>query len=140
MAAASVEAACSSNGLLMNTVLIVDDEANIRLLLERILEDYEDDGLVVLAADNGEDALEIIKTEKPGLVFLDVMMPKMNGLDVCHRVKNELKMANIHIVLLTAKGQVFDRQRGIAAGADSYIVKPFDPDDIAAKVSEVLGL
>lgn len=121
-------------------VLIVDDEANIRLLLERVLEDYEDEGLQVLRAENGEDALAIIKREKPALVFLDVMMPKMNGLDVCHIVKNELHMQDVYIVLLTAKGQEFDKQRGIAVGADTYMIKPFDPDDIYDKVGQIFGL
>jgi two-component system alkaline phosphatase synthesis response regulator PhoP len=121
-------------------ILIVDDEAHIRILLERTLIDFEDEGVEILMAENGEEALEIIKTEKPKLVFLDVMMPKMNGFDVCHAVKNELKMDDVYIVLLTAKGQEYDKQKGGDVGADVYMTKPFDPDEICNKVEEVLGL
>lgn len=121
-------------------ILIVDDEAHIRILLERTLIDFEDEGVEILLAENGEEALELIKTEKPALVFLDVMMPKMNGFDVCHAVKNELKMDDVYIVMLTAKGQEYDKQKGVDVGADVYMTKPFDPDEIYDKVEEVLGL
>ncbi len=121
-------------------LLIVDDEPHIRLLLEQTLEDLEDQGVELLTADNGEDALEIITTEKPNLVFLDVMMPKMNGFDVCHKVKNELKMSDVYIIMLTAKGQEFDRQKGNDVGADIYMTKPFDPDEVLEKSMKILGL
>jgi two-component system, OmpR family, alkaline phosphatase synthesis response regulator PhoP len=121
-------------------LLIVDDEPHIRLLLEQTLEDLEDRGVELLTADNGEDALETIITEKPNLVFLDVMMPKMNGFDVCHKVKNELKLTDIYIIMLTAKGQEFDRQKGNDVGADIYMTKPFDPDEVLEKSMEILGL
>ena len=71
-------------------ILIVDDEAHIRMLIEQTLEELEDEGVEFLTAENGEAALEIIQKEKPQLVFLDVMMPKMNGMDVCKKVKKEL--------------------------------------------------
>jgi two-component system, OmpR family, alkaline phosphatase synthesis response regulator PhoP len=121
-------------------LLIVDDEPHIRLLLEQTLEDLEDQGVELLTADNGEDALETITTERPNLVFLDVMMPKMNGFDVCHKVKNELKMTDVYIIMLTAKGQEFDRQKGNDVGADIYMTKPFDPDEVLEKSMEILGL
>jgi DNA-binding response OmpR family regulator len=121
-------------------ILIVDDEAHIRILLERTLIDFEDEGVEILAAENGEEALELIKTEKPNLVFLDVMMPKMNGFDVCNTVKNELKMDDVYIVLLTAKGQEYDKHKGSEVGANIYMTKPFDPDEIRHKVEEVLGV
>jgi two-component system, OmpR family, alkaline phosphatase synthesis response regulator PhoP len=121
-------------------LLIVDDEPHIRLLLEQTLEDLEDQGVELLTADNGEDALEIITTEKPNLVFLDVMMPKMNGFDVCHKVKNELKMSDVYIIMLTAKGQEFDRQKGNDVGADIYMTKPFDPDEVLEKSMKIFGL
>jgi len=122
------------------TILIVDDEAHIRLLIEQTLEDLEDQGVRLLTADNGETALELIRAEQPRLVFLDVMMPRMNGFDVCQKVKNELGMQEIYIVILTAKGQEFDKQHGEAVGADVYMTKPFDPDELLAKAKEVLGL
>ena len=121
-------------------LLIVDDEAHIRMLLEQTLEELEDDGVNFFSAENGEEALEIIQTENPQLVFLDVMMPKMNGMEVCRRVKKELALDKVFIVLLTAKGQELDRQRGQEVGADLYMTKPFDPEIILKKAKEVLGL
>jgi two-component system alkaline phosphatase synthesis response regulator PhoP len=124
----------------MPKVLIVDDESFIRFLLEQTLEELEDEGVELISADNGETALEIIKAESPNIVFLDVMMPKMNGFDVCNKVKNELGMHEVYIVLLTAKGQEFDKQKGIDVGADIYMTKPFNPDDVLAKAKEILAL
>jgi DNA-binding response OmpR family regulator len=121
-------------------ILIVDDEAHIRMLIEQTLEDLEDEGVEFFAAENGEVALEIIKEEKPNLVFLDVMMPKMNGMEVCRRVKKELGLDEVYIVLLTAKGQEMDRQKGQEMGADVYMTKPFDPEMILDKAKEVLGI
>jgi DNA-binding response OmpR family regulator len=121
-------------------ILIVDDEPYIRLLLEQTLEDLEDEGVELLTADNGEEALDTIKTEKPNLVFLDVMMPKMNGFDVCNAVKNELSIKDVYIIMLTAKGQEFDKLKGKEAGADLYMTKPFDPDEVVKKSMQVLEL
>ena len=84
-------------------ILIVDDEAHIRMLIEQTLEELEDEGVEFLTAENGEEALEIIRKEKPQLVFLDVMMPKMNGMEVCRRVKKELALHDVYIVLLNRK-------------------------------------
>ena len=121
-------------------ILIVDDEAHIRMLIEQTLEELEDEGVEFLTAENGEIALEIIQEEKPNLVFLDVMMPKMNGMEVCRRVKKELGMEEVYIVLLTAKGQELDRLKGQEVGADVYMTKPFDPEVILNKAKEVLGI
>jgi len=121
-------------------ILIVDDEPHIRLLLEQTLEDLEDEGVELLTAENGEEALEAIKTERPDIVFLDVMMPKMNGFDVCNAVKNKLKIYGVYIIMLTAKGQEFDKQRGQQVGVDMYMTKPFDPDEVVQKALQVLGL
>ena len=121
-------------------ILIVDDEAHIRMLIEQTLEELEDEGVEFLTAENGEIALDIIQKENPKLVFLDVMMPKMNGMEVCRRVKKELGLDNVFIVLLTAKGQELDRQRGQEVGADIYMTKPFDPEAILSKARQVLNL
>jgi DNA-binding response OmpR family regulator len=121
-------------------ILIVDDEAHIRRLIEQTLEELEDEGVEFLSAENGEIALEIIQKENPQLVFLDVMMPKMNGMEVCRRVKKELGMEKVFIVLLTAKGQETDRQKGLDVGADVYMTKPFDPEVLLNKAREVLGI
>ncbi|MBW4679459.1 MAG: response regulator [Microcoleus vaginatus WJT46-NPBG5] len=121
-------------------ILIVDDEPHIRILLEQTLEELEDQGVELLTATNGEEALEIIQSEKPELVFLDVMMPKMNGFEVCDAVKNKLEMQNIYIIMLTAKGQEFDKQKGKEVGSDLYMTKPFDPDEVLEKSKTILGL
>ena len=121
-------------------ILIVDDEAHIRMLIEQTLEELEDEGVEFLTAENGEIALDIIQKENPKLVFLDVMMPKMNGMEVCRRIKKELELKDVFIVLLTAKGQELDRQRGQEVGADVYMTKPFDPEIILSKAKEVLGI
>jgi len=110
------------------------------MLIGQTLEELEDEGVNFFTAENGEQALEIIQTERPQLVFLDVMMPKMNGMEVCRRVKKELGLNDVFIVLLTAKGQELDRQKGQEVGADVYMTKPFDPEKILEKAREVLQL
>jgi two-component system, OmpR family, alkaline phosphatase synthesis response regulator PhoP len=122
------------------TILIADDEAHIRILMEQTLEELEDAGVELLIATNGAEALERIQTEKPNLVFLDVMMPKMNGFEVCQTVKQNLDMQGVYIIMLTAKGQEFDQQKGKEVGADLYMTKPFDPDEIVERAARVLGL
>ena len=121
-------------------ILIVDDEAHIRMLIEQTLEELEDDGVEFFTAGNGEIALDIIQEEKPNLVFLDVMMPKMNGMEVCRRVKKELNLNDVYIILLTAKGQELDRLKGQEVGADIYMTKPFDPEANLNKARQVLNL
>jgi len=121
-------------------ILIVDDEPHLRMLIQQTLEELEDEGVEILTAANGDEALQTIRDEQPNLVFLDVMMPKKNGFDVCQAVKHEMGLSHIHIILLTAKGQEFDRQRGQDVGADLYMTKPFDPDALVAKARAVLGL
>ena len=109
------------------------------MLIEQTLEDLEDEGVELLFADNGEKALEIIREEEPNLVFLDVMMPKMNGMEVCQKVKKELQLTGVYIILLTAKGQEVDRQKGLEMGADRYMTKPFDPDEMLSVAEEILN-
>ena len=121
-------------------ILIVDDEPHLRMLIQQSLEELEDEGVELLTAGDGEQALDTIREEKPELVLLDVMMPKKNGFDVCHTVKNELGLAHTFVILLTAKGQEFDRQRGQDVGADLYMTKPFDPDALLEKARSVLGI
>ena len=121
-------------------ILIVDDEVHLRTLLHQTLEELEDEGVELHTATNGEEALAAIQAMQPNLVFLDVMMPKLSGFDVCERAKKSLGLTDVYIVLLTAKGQEFDRQRGIEAGADLYMTKPFDPDALLMKARDVLGI
>ena len=121
-------------------ILIVDDEKHLRTLLQQTLEELEDEGVELHTATNGEEALAAIESMQPNLVFLDVMMPKLSGFDVCERAKKELGLTGVYIVLLTAKGQEFDRQRGVEVGADLYMTKPFDPDSLLMKARDVLGI
>ncbi|MEY4195468.1 MAG: hypothetical protein RLZZ226_1836 [Pseudomonadota bacterium] len=121
-------------------ILIVDDEPHIRRLLEQTLEELEDHAVEFYFAEHGERALELIGTEEPNLVLLDVMMPRMNGFEVCRTVKQAWGRTDIYIVLLTAKGQEQDREKGLETGADLYITKPFNPDQILAVAMTVLGL
>ena len=123
----------------MSTILIVDDEAHLRSLIQQTLEELEDEGVELIMASNGEEAIAKIEEVRPNLVFLDVMMPKLSGFDVCSRAKQELGLKDVYIILLTAKGQEFDRLRGQAVGADLYMTKPFDPDALLQKAREVLG-
>lgn len=121
-------------------ILIVDDEDHLRMLIEQTLEELEDEGVELLTATNGEEALQLIIDEKPNLVFLDVMMPKMNGIEVCRKVKQELKIHDVFIIILTAKGQELDKQKGKDVEADVYMTKPFDPDELLDRAREVLNL
>lgn len=122
------------------TVLIVDDEPHIRMLLEQSLESLEDEGVTLLVASDGQEALDVIRAERPEVVFLDVMMPRRNGFDVCAAVKADPDLAGVTVVLLTAKGQEVDRLRGSEVGADGYMTKPFDPDELHATATRLLGL
>jgi two-component system, OmpR family, alkaline phosphatase synthesis response regulator PhoP len=121
-------------------ILIVDDEAHLRMLIQQTLEELEDEGVELLTASDGEEALDVIEADAPKLVFLDVMMPKLSGFDVCRRVKQTPGLEDVYIVLLTAKGQEFDKRRGLEVGADQYMTKPFDPDALLARARTVLGL
>ena len=124
----------------MKKILIVDDEVNNRLLLEEILEEFRDQGVEILMAEDGNQALDIIISERPNLVFLDIMMPLRNGYEVCNIVKKELKLLDIYIVLLTAKGQAEDKHRGREVLCDRYITKPFYFNEVLAIAENTLGL
>jgi two-component system alkaline phosphatase synthesis response regulator PhoP len=120
-------------------VLIVDDEVHIRALLEQTLEDLVDAGVELLVAQDGEEGLQYVQEEKPDLVFLDVMMPKLNGYQVCEHIKQDPELKDIYVIMLTAKGQATDKVRGQEVQANEYMTKPFDPDMILQRASEILG-
>ncbi len=122
------------------TILIVDDEPHIRALLEETLEEFTDRGVRLLIANDGAEGLELALAYQPDLILLDVMMPKMNGYDVCEMIKKKHNLQKIYILMLTAKGQEVDKEKGHAAGADEYLTKPFDPDEIVSKASAVLEI
>jgi two-component system, OmpR family, alkaline phosphatase synthesis response regulator PhoP len=121
-------------------VMIADDEAHIRLLLEQTFEDLEDEGVQIYFAENGREAIEMMLAERPQLVFLDVMMPHISGMDVCAKIKSDPTIKDAYVVLLTAKGQEIDRVKGNEAGADLYLTKPFDPDHLIKIARKVLNI
>jgi two-component system alkaline phosphatase synthesis response regulator PhoP len=119
-------------------VLIVDDEVHIRALLEQTLEDLADAGVELFVAQDGEEGLQYVQEEKPDLVFLDVMMPKLNGYQVCEHIKQDPELKDTYVIMLTAKGKAVDKARGQEVQADEYMTKPFDPDMILQRASEIL--
>lgn len=116
-------------------ILVVDDEVYIVHILEFSLrmEGYE-----VVTALDGEQALEKVKTERPDLIVLDIMMPKLDGYEACRRLKGSPETGDIPIILLSAKGRNVDQKIGIDAGADDYITKPFSPRKLVEKINSML--
>jgi two-component system phosphate regulon response regulator PhoB len=108
----------------MPTILVVDDEPPI---LELVRYTLEDEQIRVLEASDGAQALETALAARPDLILLDVQMPRLDGLEVCRRLRANASLAGTRIVMLTAAGQDADRARGLAAGADEYLTKPFSP-------------
>ncbi len=126
-------------------VLITEDEFYIKALLlqtlETAFEDNIDDGeFEILEAADGDDGLRIAKEERPDLIFLDVMIPKKDGFEVCKKIREDSSLKNSYIIMLTAKGQVIDKEKGLLAGANEYVTKPFDPELVISKVEEKLGI
>ncbi|MDO5371174.1 response regulator transcription factor [Paracoccus sp. (in: a-proteobacteria)] len=119
-----------------HSVLIADDEPNIVISLEFML---KREGHRVLVARDGAQALDLIRAERPALVLLDAMMPGMSGFEVCEAVRADPQIAATRILMLTAKARAPDMARGIGAGADAYVPKPFSTRDLIARVRELLG-
>ncbi|MCD8554519.1 response regulator [Seleniivibrio sp.] len=127
----------------MKRILIVDDEVHIRSLLEQTLEDIEflhNIEVEIHQASDGRNGLNMIASVRPDLVFLDVMMPEMNGYEVCKAVKSNSELQQTLIIMLTAKGQETDREKGVGNGADYFMTKPFDPDEVLELAGKLLGL
>ena len=118
------------------TILVVDDEPHVIRSLTFVL---TKEGYDVASAENGQDGLAKIHQLKPSLVFLDVMMPKKNGYEVCQEVKKDPGLRHIRIIMLTAKGQEADREQALSAGADEFLSKPFSPVGVVEKVRELPG-
>ncbi|MDY6878383.1 MAG: hybrid sensor histidine kinase/response regulator [Chloroflexota bacterium] len=117
-------------------ILVVDDQPFIRRSLSLALRRA---GYQVSDAVNGAEGLEQIRAQRPGLVFLDLMMPVMDGFEACRRVRADPALANTRIIMLTAKGEALDEERGLALGVDEYITKPFSPSAVVSRVREILG-
>jgi DNA-binding response OmpR family regulator len=113
-------------------ILAVDDDHNNLKMLTFLL---SEEGYEVITTDNGEEALELVRDESPDLVILDVMMPKVGGLEVCRRIRQTM---DVPIIILSAKGETSDRVLGLELGADDYLSKPFEPSELLARVRAVL--
>ncbi len=117
-------------------ILVIDDEPYILRSLSYLL---TREGYTVETATNGEDGLKRVRSLQPPLVFLDIMMPNMNGYEVCEQVKADPSLAGTYVIMLSAKGQQIDRERGLLGGADEYMTKPFSPRDVAQRVRTILA-
>ncbi|HEY5649109.1 MAG TPA: response regulator [Nitrospiria bacterium] len=118
-------------------ILVVDDEKFVRELI-RIKLSYL--GATIIEAGNGEEGLEKAVETSPDLVLLDVMMPRMNGFEACEKLKANAKTSGIPVILLTARGEKENREKGLAAGASEYLFKPFSPKKLGDTVSEILNI
>jgi two-component system, OmpR family, alkaline phosphatase synthesis response regulator PhoP len=116
-------------------ILVIDDEPYILRSLSYLL---TREGYPVETATNGEEGLARVRTLRPPLVFLDIMMPRMDGYEVCEQIKQDPALAGTYVIMLSAKGQQIDRERGLLGGADEYMTKPFSPREIAKRVRELL--
>jgi len=119
----------------MYRILIVDDEPNIVLALELLM---KKEGYEVHTVDDGERAVQAAKELRPDLILLDIMMPKMDGYEVCQRIRSDALLKDVSIIMLTAKGREVEREKGLALGADHYITKPFSTRQVVMKVKEIL--
>ncbi|MBD3194597.1 MAG: response regulator [Candidatus Lokiarchaeota archaeon] len=117
-----------------NKILIVDDEPEIIKLVERILE-YENLSLDIITASNGAEALERVISEMPDLILLDIKIPKINGYEVCRRVKSHTEYKSIKVVMFTAKAYDKDRRKAFRVGADGYFIKPFANKDLVRLIN-----
>ena len=117
-------------------IVLADDEPNLVIPIEYLL---KREGFEVTVARDGEEALEAIARVRPQLVLLDVMMPRKTGFEVCQVLRADEANRELKILLLTAKGRDDDVAKGLALGADAYMIKPFSPKELAAKVRELLG-
>jgi two-component system, OmpR family, alkaline phosphatase synthesis response regulator PhoP len=117
-------------------ILIADDEPHIIRALSFVC---ERDGYTLETASNGEEALRKIRETRPRMVFLDLIMPKMTGDEICRIVKSEEALKEIHVVILTCKGQELDREQSLSNGADRFMTKPFSPKEVLAMVRATIG-
>ncbi len=117
-------------------ILIVDDEPSIVVSLEWLM---KREGFETAVADDGEAALAEIARSAPDLVILDIMLPTMNGFEVCQRIRSERRWDGVRILMLTAKGRDTEVAKGLGLGADAYVTKPFSTKDLVAQIKQLLG-
>ena len=118
-------------------ILIADDEQNIVISLEFLM---KREGYEVSIANDGEEAVAMIRSERPDLVLLDVMMPKKSGFEVCQEIKSDAALQSVRILMLTAKGRDTEVAKGLALGADAYMTKPFSTKELVERVRSMLAL
>lgn len=119
----------------MSTVLVVEDSLTQQEMIKDLL---KESGLEVSVANDGIEALDFIQGNPPDLVILDIVMPKMNGYEVCRRIKSDPTTQNLPVVMCSSKGEEFDRYWGMKQGADAYIAKPFQPTELVGTVKQLL--
>lgn len=117
-------------------ILIADDEQNIVISLEFLM---KREGYAVSIANDGEEAVAMIRSEQPDLVLLDVMMPKKSGFEVCQEIKSDPRLQSVRILMLTAKGRDTEVAKGLALGADGYMTKPFSTKELVERVRNMLA-
>jgi twitching motility two-component system response regulator PilH len=119
----------------MSTVMVVDDSPTLRVMISDLLTKH---GLQVIEAHDGMDAQEKMRSTLPDLVIMDVVMPRMNGYELCRWVKGEITSRKIPVIMCTTKSEEFDRHWGMKQGVDAYITKPFEPQQLMAIVNNLL--
>ena len=123
-------------GRATKTILLVDDEANLRILVSTTLDEAQ---YRIIEATDGTAALELARQQRPDLLVLDWMMPGLNGIDVVQALRQDPVTAHIPIIMLSARGQETDKERGRSVGTSAYLVKPFSPLELLRTVEEILG-
>jgi twitching motility two-component system response regulator PilH len=126
---------CQGGSNQMTTVLVVEDSLSQRQMISELLKQK---GLTVTEASNGSEALRKMRTQRPDLVLLDIVMPQMNGYEVCRRLKSNPKTQKVPVVMCSAKGGELDLYWGMKQGADAYISKPFHPQDLLGTLRQLL--
>lgn len=121
----------------MSTVLVVEDSLTQRQMIAELLKDSDLSASVVSVSD-GVEALEQIRNQRPDLVVLDIVMPRMNGYEVCRQIKTDPNTQDVPVVMCSSKGEEFDIYWGMKQGADAYISKPFEPDELIGTVKQLL--
>jgi twitching motility two-component system response regulator PilH len=121
----------------MSTVLVVEDSATQRQMISDLLRGSDLDASVVSVSD-GVEALEQIKNQRPDIIVLDIVMPRMNGYEVCRQIKTDPNTENLPVVMCSSKGEEFDKYWGMKQGADAYIAKPFEPMDLVGTIKQLL--
>jgi CheY-like chemotaxis protein len=125
---------------MIKKVLIAEDQPDSRRLLADILERFHPFGVQTLIAHNGTEALELAQKEQPDLILLDIMMPGLNGFEVCRSVKSDPELSKAYIIMVSAKIQTEDRKEAAMAGADEYLTKPYDVNAVIERVQAALGV